>query len=158
MLRYTLNRLLLMIPTLLGVAVLVFFMLRIVPGDVVEVKLRGDGGNVSQEMIDMERKRLGLDKPLLNQFADWMVGLATLNLGKSMWTDRPVMEEIGTRLELSMQVAIMATIIAVLLAIPLGTTAALLRDTWVDYLVRIITIGGPSVPPFLRRLMTTLGV
>jgi peptide/nickel transport system permease protein len=132
MLRYTLNRLLLMIPTLFGVAVLVFFMLRIVPGDVVEVKLRGDGGNVSQEMIDMERKRLGLDKPLINQFGDWMLGLATLDLGKSMWTDRPVMEEIGTRLELSMQVAIMATIIAVLLAIPLGTTAALMRDTWVD--------------------------
>ena len=64
MLRYTLNRVLLMIPTLIGVAVLVFFMLRIVPGDVVEVKLRGDGGNVSQETIDMERKRLGLDKPL----------------------------------------------------------------------------------------------
>ncbi len=120
MLRYTLNRLLQMIPTLIGVAVLVFFLLRIVPGDVVEVKLRGDGGNVSQEMIDMERKRLGLDKPMINQFADWMIGLATLDLGKSMWTERPVMEEIGTRLELSMQVAIMATIIAVLIAIPLG--------------------------------------
>ena len=148
MLRYTLNRLLLMIPTLLGVAVLVFFMLRIVPGDVVEVKLRGDGGNVSQEMIDMERKRLGLDKPLINQFGDWMIGLATLDLGKSMWTDRPVMEEIGTRLELSMQVAIMATIIAVLLAIPLGTTAALMRGTWVDYVVRVVTIGGLSIPLF----------
>ena len=95
MLRYTLNRMLLMIPTLLGVAVLVFFMLRVVPGDVVEVKLRGDGGNISQEMVEMERKRLGLDKPLLNQFADWMIGLATLDLGKSMWTERPVIEEIA---------------------------------------------------------------
>ena len=66
MLRYTVNRVLLMIPTLLGVAVLVFFMLRIVPGDVVEIKLRGDGGNVSQETIEMERKRLGLDKPLVD--------------------------------------------------------------------------------------------
>jgi len=82
MLRYTLNRVLLMIPTLIGVAVLVFFMLRVIPGDVVEVKLRGDGGNVSQATIEMERKRLGLDKPLLYQFKDWMVGLATLDLGK----------------------------------------------------------------------------
>ena len=120
MLRYTLNRILLMIPTLIGVAVLVFFMLRVIPGDVVEVKLRGDGGNVSQETIEMERKRLGLDKPLVYQFKDWMVGLATLDLGKSMWTDRPVTEEIAIRLELSLQVAIMASIIAVLLAIPLG--------------------------------------
>jgi peptide/nickel transport system permease protein len=130
MLRYTLNRVLLMIPTLFGVAVLVFFMLRVVPGDVVEVKLRGDGGNVSQQTIEMERQRLGLDKPLLAQFGDWMVGLATLDLGKSMWTDRPVIEEISTRLELSLEVAILATIIAVLLAIPLGTLAALKRDTW----------------------------
>jgi len=148
MLRYTLQRLLLMIPTLIGVAVLVFFMLRIVPGDVVEVKLRGDGGSVSQEVIDMERKRLGLDKPILAQFGDWMVGLATLDLGKSMWTDRPVTEEIAIRLELSLQVAIMATIFAVLIAIPLGTTSALMRGTWVDYAVRIITIGGLSIPSF----------
>jgi peptide/nickel transport system permease protein len=148
MLRYTLNRVLLMIPTLFGVAVLVFFMLRVVPGDVVEVKLRGDGGNVSQETIEMERKRLGLDKPLLGQFGDWMIGLATLDLGKSMWTDRPVIEEIATRLELSLEVAILATIIAVLLAIPLGTIAALKRDTWIDYLVRMITIGGLAIPSF----------
>jgi peptide/nickel transport system permease protein len=158
MLRYTFHRLLLMIPTLIGVAVLVFFMLRIVPGDVVEVKLRGDGGNVSQQMIDMERKRLGLDKPLLEQFGDWMIGLATLNLGKSMWTDRPVTEEISTRLELSLQVAIMATIIAVLIAIPLGTTAALMRDTWIDYLVRIITIGGLSIPSFWFGMLIMLGL
>ncbi len=148
MLRYTLNRVLLMIPTLIGVAVLVFFMLRVIPGDVVEVKLRGDGGNVSQETIEMERKRLGLDKPLVYQFKDWMVGLVTLDLGKSMWTDRPVTEEIAIRLELSLQVAIMASVIAVLLAIPLGTTAALMRGTWVDYAVRIITIGGLSIPSF----------
>jgi peptide/nickel transport system permease protein len=148
MLRYTLQRTLMMIPTLLGVAILVFFMLRVVPGDVVEVKLRGDGGNVSQQTIDMERKRLGLDKPLPNQFADWMVGLAKFDLGNSMWTERPVIEEIGIRLELSLQVAIMATIFAVLLAIPLGTTAALMRGTWVDYVVRVVTIGGLSIPSF----------
>src|ERR1043165_9866829 len=93
-----------MIPTLIGVAVLVFFMLRVIPGDGVEVKRRGDGGNVSQEMIDSERHRLGLDKPLVYQFKDWMVGLVTLDLGTSMWTDRPVTEEIALRLELSLQV------------------------------------------------------
>jgi peptide/nickel transport system permease protein len=156
MLRYTINRVLLMIPTLIGVALLVFFMLRIVPGDVVEVKLRGDGGNVSQATIEMERQRLGLDKPLVAQFADWMVGLATLDLGKSMWTDRPVLEEIMIRLELSLQVAIMATIIAVLIAIPLGTTAALFRDTWLDYVVRIVTIGGLSIPSFWFGMLIML--
>jgi peptide/nickel transport system permease protein len=158
MLRYTLSRVLLTIPTLLGVAVLVFFMLRIVPGDVVEIKLRADGGSVSQQTIDAERARLGLDKPLSSQFVDWMVGVATLNFGKSMWTERPVMEEIGLRFQLSLQVAIMATIIAVLIAIPLGTMAALFRDTWVDYLVRILTIGGLSIPSFWFGMLIMLGL
>jgi peptide/nickel transport system permease protein len=156
MLRYTVNRVLLMIPTLIGVAVLVFFMLRVVPGDIVEVKLRGDGGSVSQETIEMERKRLGLDRPLVTQFGEWMVGMATLDFGKSMWTERPVIEEIAIRLELSLQVAIMATFIAVLLAVPMGTAAALFRDTWIDYVVRILTIGGLSIPSFWFGMLIML--
>ena len=158
MLRYTINRVLLAIPTLLGVAMLVFLMLRIVPGDIVEVKLRGDGGAVSQETIEMERRRLGLDKPLIMQFKDWMVGVATLDLGNSMWTERPVMEEISLRLELSLQVAIMATIFAVLIAVPLGTAAALFRDTWIDYLMRIATIGGISIPAFWFGMLIMLSL
>ncbi len=156
MLRYTLNRILLMIPTLIGVAVLVFFMLRVVPGDIVEVKLRGDGGNVSQEVVDQERKRLGLDRPLLVQFGDYMWGLARGDFGISMWTERPVLEEIALRLELSLEVAILATLIAILLAVPLGTVAALMRDTWVDYTVRIITIGGLSIPSFWFGMLIML--
>ena len=158
MLRYTINRVLLMIPTLIGVAVLVFFLLRVVPGDIVEVKLRGDGGNVSQEVVEMERKRFGLDRPLMVQFADWMIGMAKGDLGISMWTERPVIEEIMLRLELSLQVAIMATIIAVLIAIPLGTMAALFRDTWIDYLVRVITIGGLSIPSFWFGMLIMLSL
>ena len=158
MLQYVVKRVLLTIPTLLGVAVLVFFMLRVVPGDVVEVKLRGDGGSVSQQTIDAERKRLGLDQPLMTQFGQWMVGVATFNYGISMWTERPVMEEIRLRLELSMQVAIMATLIAVFIAIPLGTTAALFRDTWIDYTVRIVTIGGLSIPSFWFGMLIMLSL
>lgn len=158
MLRYTLNRILLMIPTLIGVAVLVFFMLRVVPGDIVEVKLRGDGGNVTQEVVDAERKRLGLDRPLLVQFGDYMWGLARGDLGISMWTERPVVEEIALRLELSLEVAILATLIAIILAVPLGTIAALMRDTWVDYLVRIITIGGLSIPSFWFGMLIMLSL
>ena len=158
MLRYTINRVLLMIPTLLGVAVLVFFLLRIVPGDVVEIKLRGDGGSVSQETIELERKRMGLDKPLTTQFGEWMVGMAKLDFGKSMWTERPVIEEVALRLELSLQVALMATLIAVFIAIPLGTTAALFRDTGLDYVVRIVTIGGLSIPSFWFGMLIMLSL
>jgi peptide/nickel transport system permease protein len=158
MLRYTISRILLTIPTLLGVAVLVFFMLRIVPGDVVEIKLRGDGGNVSQQTIDAERKRLGLDKPLATQFGEWMIGVATLDFGNSIWTERPVTEEIRIRFELSFQVAIMATIIAVLIAIPLGTLSALFRGTWIDYFVRVLTIGGLSIPSFWFGMLIMLSL
>jgi peptide/nickel transport system permease protein len=158
MLKYTIYRILLTIPTLLGVAVLIFFMLRIVPGDIVEVKLRGDGGAVTQETVEMERHKLGLDKPLAVQFKDWMVGLVTLDLGKSMWTERPVMEEIAIRLELSLEVAILATLIAILLAVPLGTMAALYRDAWIDYLMRIITIGGISIPSFWFGMLIMLSL
>jgi peptide/nickel transport system permease protein len=125
---------------------------------VVEIKLRGDGGSVTQETIEMERKRMGLDKPLVTQFGEWMVGMATLDFGKSMWTERPVIEEIALRLELSLQVALMATIIAVLLAIPMGTLAALFRDTWIDYVVRILTIGGLSIPSFWFGMLIMLSL
>ncbi len=158
MLIYTLKRLLLTIPTLIGVAVLVFFMLRVVPGDIVEIKLRGDGGNVTQEVVDQERRRLGLDRPILVQFADYMVGLAKLDLGISMWTERPVLEEIAIRLELSLEVAILATIFATMISIPLGTMAALYRNTWIDYVVRIITIGGLSIPSFWFGMIIILSL
>jgi peptide/nickel transport system permease protein len=158
MLRYAVGRLVLMVPTLLGVAVLTFFMLRIVPGDIVEVKLRGDGGSVTQEAVEQERHRLGHDRPLAVQFADWMKGLATFDLGTSMWTGRAVSEEIGLRLELSLQVAIMAAVIAVLIAIPLGTVSALYRDTPVDYVVRIVTIAGLAVPSFWLGMLIILSL
>ncbi len=158
MLTYLANRVLMMVPTLFGVAVLVFFLLRVVPGDIVEVKLRGDGGTVSAETLEFERKRMGLDKPLLAQFGDWMAGMATMDFGRSMWTDRPVAEEIGARIELSLQVAIMASIIAVLIAVPLGTLSALFHDTLIDYGIRLFTIAGLAVPSFWLGMLVILSL
>jgi peptide/nickel transport system permease protein len=158
MLRFIIRRFAMTIPTLIGVAVMVFFMLRIMPGDVVEVKLRGEGAAVSQETLDAERKRLGLDKPLYAQFGDWMVGLATLDFGKSMWTGNSVASEIGLRLELSFQIAIMATIIAVLISIPLGTLAALHRDSWIDHLIRTFAVAGLAIPAFWLGMLIILSL
>ena len=158
MLSYLANRTLMMVPTLFGVAVLIFFLLRVVPGDIVEVKLRGDGGTVSAETLEAERKRMGLDKPLVAQFGDWMMGMATFDFGRSMWTDRPVSEEIAARIELSIEVAIMASIIAVLIAIPLGTLSALFRDTWIDYVIRLFTIAGLAVPSFWLGMLVILSL
>lgn len=148
MLTYLAKRLLLMIPTLLGAAALIFFMLRVVPGDVVEVKLRADGASVTQEVIDAERSRLGLDKPLPEQFATWLVGLVELDPGLSMWTGRSVVDEMSIRLPLSMQVAIMGALIATLMAVPMGTLSALYRDSPIDYLLRVFSLVGLAVPAF----------
>jgi peptide/nickel transport system permease protein len=146
--KYLLKRFFLMFPTLLGVAVLIFFLMRIVPGDVVELRMAGDRGAVSEEILQQERARFGLDRPLWEQFLTWLWGAVRLDFGKSMWTGAPIYEEVKLRFALSMQVAIMATIVAVLLAIPLGVISALKQDTWVDYAVRIFSIAGLATPSF----------
>jgi peptide/nickel transport system permease protein len=156
MLQYIAKRILLMIPILLSVAVLTFFMLRILPGDVVELKLRSDGVMVSQEIVDRERTRLGLDEPLPMQFVRWISGVAVLDFGTSMWTGRPVTHEIGIRFGVTLQVALMVAVIAVLIAIPLGTISALFRDSWIDYAVRIVAIAGLAVPSFWLGMIIIL--
>ena len=155
--QYILKRLLLMIPTLLGVAVLVFLVLRVAPGDLVELKYAGTGTYAPKETLDRERAQLGLDKPLWQQFISWMWGLVRLDFGNSMWTGRPVVHEIAIRLELSLQLALMATFVAILLSVPLGTLAALKQDTWVDYFVRVFSIAGLAVPSFWLGILIILG-
>ncbi|MCX7310427.1 MAG: ABC transporter permease [Alphaproteobacteria bacterium] len=158
MTRYVSNRLLLAIPTLIGVAVITFFLLRVLPGDIVEARLRGDGAQVTVDVIERERTRLGLDRPRSEQFVDWIYGLAHLDLGNSMWTGRPVIEEVAARFEITFQVAIMATLIGCILAIPLGTVAALYRGTWIDTLVRLFAVAGLAVPSFWLGMLIIMGL
>ena len=159
MTKFIVKRLLLMIPTLLGVAVLIFLLLRIVPGDVVEARyVGGQGQFVSVEQMAMERATLGLDQPLWKQFVAWMGGLVRLDLGISMWTGAPITEEIRLRFALSLQLAVMATIVATALAIPLGIVAALKQDTWIDYVVRVFSIAGLAMPSFWLGIVFILGL
>ena len=159
MTRYILKRVVLMIPTLLGVAVLIFVLLRILPGDVVEIRFAsGQNQFLDQKMLDAERAKLGLDKPLWRQFVAYMGGLLRFDFGRSMWTGSPITEEIKLRFALSLQVALMATAVATLLAIPLGIVAALRQDTWVDYAVRVFSIAGLAVPSFWLGILLILGL
>jgi peptide/nickel transport system permease protein len=156
---YILKRLLAMIPTLLGVAVLIFLLLRVVPGDVVEARYLAQGSQFqSQELMDIERKKLGLDQPVWKQFLAWMWGIVRLDLGLSMWTGAPIAEEIKLRFALSLQLAIMASTVATLLAIPLGILAALKQDTWIDYAVRVFSISGLAMPSFWLGILLILGM
>ena len=156
---YIVKRLLAMIPTLIGVAVLIFVLLRVIPGDVVEARYLAQGSQfVSQDLMNQERHKLGLDQPLWKQFQAWMLGLAHLDLGVSMWTASPVTEEIKLRFALSLQVALMASTLAACLAIPLGILAAVKQDTWVDYAVRVFTISGLAMPSFWLGTLMILGM
>ncbi|HWC03798.1 MAG TPA: ABC transporter permease [Methylomirabilota bacterium] len=153
---YLLKRLLLMVPTLLGVATIVFLLLRVLPGDVVLLRLAGEGGRVADEVLRAERARLGLDHALWRQYLDWIVGLGRGDLGLSMWTGRPVVTEIRIRLNLSLELTLLATLLAVAVAIPLGTLAALRRSTWLDYLLRVFTLSGLSLPSFWLGVLIIL--
>ncbi|MFY0610001.1 MAG: ABC transporter permease [Hyphomicrobiaceae bacterium] len=148
MLRYAVYRILLAIPTLLAIAVLVFLVLRVLPGDPVEIKLTSESAEISEEQIQAERERLGLADPLYVQFGRYMAGLARGDLGVSLYTERPVIEEIGARIGLSLELAVLSTILSILIGVPLGMLAALFRGSWFDYAIRVITIGGLAVPSF----------
>ena len=155
--RYIVKRLLAMIPTLLGVAVLIFILLRIVPGDVVEARFLAQGSQfVSQDLMNEERAKLGLDQPMWKQFTTWIAGFPRFDFGVSMWTGSPISEEIKLRFALSLQVALMASTIATLLAIPLGILAAVKQDTWIDYAVRIFSIAGLATPSFWLGILMIL--
>jgi len=152
--RYVAGRLLLMIPTLVGVAILTFVIMRMVPGDIVALKYAGSP--VPQSVIDEERHQLGLDKPMWLQFTDWMGEIARFDLGTSLWTGHPVVEEIEIRFPLSLELAIIATLLAIAIAIPLGVLAAVRQDTWTDYAIRIFSIGGLAMPSFWIGLLMVL--
>ena len=158
MYQYIVKRLLLMVPTLLGAAILVFFLLRMIPGDICELRMAGEGGYVDEEAIATCRANLGIDQPILLQFVDFMWGFVRFDLGTSMWTGQPIGYELGLRFELSLQVAIMATLVSVIIAIPLGTISAVRQDTWIDYVVRTFSIAGIAMPSFWLGILIILGL
>ncbi len=154
---YILKRLLLIVPTLLGVAVIVFLIMRVIPGDVALMILGGDdGGQINQQQVDALRSQLGLDQPLIVQFGTWLWGVVRFDFGDSLWTGQPIAHELAIRLPLSLQLALMATFVSVLIAIPLGTLAAVRQDTWVDYAVRVVSIGGLAIPSFWIGILCIL--
>ena len=156
--KYVIKRVLLMIPTILGAGIIVFLMMRLLPGDICLIRIAGDGMGVSEEALAICRADFGLDKPLWAQFLDFVVSYASFDLGKSMWTTNPITYEIGLRFELSLQIAIMATITAVLIALPLGVISAIRQNTWIDYVVRTFAIAGIAIPSFWLGIMIILGM
>ena len=159
MFRYMVKRLLLMVPTIFGAAVLVFILLRIIPGDVCELRYGGfEGMSIGEEALRLCQDAVGLDQPKLVQFGDFIGNLVVFDLGKSMWTGQTVTHELGLRFQLSVQLALMAIVISVAIGIPLGTIAAVRQDTWLDYAARTFSVVGIAIPSFWFGIMIILGL
>lgn len=159
MFMFLIRRTAMLVATLFAVATIIFFALRVLPGDPIEFKYTHEaGGRIEQEVLDRERARFGFDKPLSEQYVNWIVGLTKFDLGISLWSEKPVSEEISGRFGNTVRVAIAALVIAVLLALPLGIISALARGTWLDQFIRVLTVTGLSVPSFWLGMIVLLSL
>ncbi len=145
---YVLRRIALMVPSLLGVSIVVFLLTHMLPGDAVMAML-AEAPSFRQQDVDRLRQELGLDRPLLDQYLTYINGVVRGDLGKSLWTGRPVLQEIARRLPVSFELAVIATLTSIFFAITFGILSAIRQDTWVDYAIRVLSIGGLSVPNFV---------
>jgi peptide/nickel transport system permease protein len=149
---YIIRRLILIIPTLLLVTIIVFLSVRFIPGSVIDMMT----AQMSQESAEIEGQTprdyiehvLGLDEPIHIQYGRWLGGVLTGDLGKSLWTDRDITEEIMNRLPISLELGILALITSMLIAIPIGIYSAIRQDTVGDYLGRSFAILCISLPGF----------
>lgn len=148
--QYVVRRVLLFVPVLLLVSLIIFTVMRVVPGDVAILVVAGPEGEgkYSSEDLEKVRQQLGLDKPLVQQYVDWITGLARLDAGTSLYKKVPVMEEIGRRLPLTLELAVLTLLVSLALALPMGIVSALRQNTWLDYVIRVVSIGGITMPPF----------
>ena len=155
---YVIRRILLAVPTILGVTIVVFLIMRIAPGDVAIMMLGGGegGGGIDPEALERIRTELGLNKPLYEQYLGWIYGLFTLDFGKSFFYNADMDRLIARKAPLSLQVGLMGLIIGSILGIAGGVIAALKQDTFFDYLIRGIAILGISVPTFWSGMMLIL--
>jgi peptide/nickel transport system permease protein len=146
MLRFLMQRLLALVPVLFTVAVIVFLILRLTPGDPAAVIA---GNNATNEDIDRIREQLGLTKPVITQFMIWLGQVMQGDLGYSFYLNRPVTELIAQRIEPTMSLAAGTMVLAVLIAVPLGTIAAWRMGGWLDHLLSGFAVAGFSVPVFV---------
>lgn len=147
---YLLKRLLLIIPTLIGVSILVFLLMRVIPGDPAQQMLYPKG---TPEEVAALRVKLGLNKPLLYQYEDWIGNAVRLNFGTSVQTGDSVSDEIFSRIPATLELTLSGLFIAVLIGIPIGVLASWRKNTIVDYLCNVVSLGGVSIPVFWLGLM-----
>lgn len=145
MIKFVFYKILLLIPVLLGVSTLTFMLIHLVPGDPVELMLGDQASSIDREVL---RKTLGLDKPLSQQYFEFLGRVVQGNLGESLTTQQPVLQELALRIPATFELAIVSLILTLAIALPLGIIAAVYKDTSIDRLASLLGLIGMSVPNF----------
>jgi peptide/nickel transport system permease protein len=139
------NRLIWFLPTLLGLLVIVFVLSRVVP---INPAVLAAGENASIEQVQHLRERFGLDRPLPVQFMLYLRDIARGDLGTSVYTQQPIVNDLASRLPATLELTLVAVLIAALLGIPLGVLCGLHRNSWLDHILRVVTVSGLAVASF----------
>ena len=153
---YVLRRLLLFVPTLFGASLLIFVLMRLVPGDIAQILVYQTGSEssaVQEKQIRQIRAELGLDRPVVVQYVAWLRDMARGDFGYSYSQRRPVNDILVERFPRSMELAALTLLLAVLWSIPLGVVSAVRQNTWLDYVVRVFSISGLSLPIFFTGVL-----
>jgi peptide/nickel transport system permease protein len=150
---YLLHRLLLLIPTVLGVTLVVFLMMRFIPGDPVTNMM---GEMYSEEDARQLRRELGLDQPLVVQYGKWLLFLLRGDWGRSILTNRPVLTDILYRLPVTLELIVLSMLVSLLIALPAGIIAAVRPNTWQDYSAMVVAMAGVSIPEFFLGVLLFL--
>ena len=154
--QYIIRRALLFLPTMVLVTLLVFLFMRIIPGDPALLILAGHTGEgfYTEEDLTNLRRKLGTDKPLHEQYGNWVWDLAHGDLGTSYLYGTPIWPQMKTRIPLTVELAAIAVFISFILAVPLGIVSALKQDTIFDYIARVVSFSGLAIPTFVTALLT----
>lgn len=151
---YIVKRLVAMLPMLVGVSIIIFAAVRVVPGDLVALKL---GDHPTPEARAEMEEALGLDRPVVLQYWTWVSDVVQGDFGESLWTTRPVLEEVRRRAPVTVELTLLATVISLAVAIPAGLISAVRQNSLLDQFVRLFAIGGLALPNFwLAILVVTL--
>ena len=154
--QYAIKRIGLFIPTVLLVTIIVFVVMRLIPGDPALAILSADDAVYTQEELAQLRAELGTDRPIPIQYFEWIGGILQGDFGTSYWWGGPVMERLGQRIPVTIELAILGILLAVVCAVPLGVISAIKPDSPLDYLSRVFTLVGISIPTFFSGILLTL--
>ena len=152
---YVIKRLLLFIPTMLLISIVVFVIMRLIPGDPAIQLLSGDLGDASftQEQLDALRAELGTDRHIAVQYVDWLWNMLHLDFGKSFLQNTPISDDLKDKFPITLELAILSLILAMVVALPLGVYSAVNQDRPGDYIARMITIAGVAIPNFWTAIL-----